>query len=167
MKEEPWYGLPMVMYGVQDFRRHHEPLGPKYGIGVVGVMPFEFIPMEGKGFQIIRNFLPEEDALAERFVYREEHVDWRWAQRNGDATVKIARGMMETPGLRWLFIRSWGLMAYGWPEMQEYFPGILDKMQTVLTEVCGDMAFVDERNISFPFGDKEKASSEFGILLPL
>lgn len=165
MKVDSWCGRPMVMCGVQDLRRHEEPHGPKYAIGVVGVMPFAFIPMSPDigGFEIIRNFLPGDDAAAERYMFRAHHVDWDRASRNGRTTVRIARGMVETPGLRWLVMRPWGLMAWGWPEMEEYFPGILERMQLVITETCGAMEFVQERNIEFPTRAQEDASNELGI----
>ncbi len=157
------------MYGVEDLRRHHEPLGPKYLVGVVGVMPFNFIPMNPEigGFDIIRNFQEGEDFTGDNYCFREAHVDWRRAARNGEYTVKIARGMLKTPGIRWLHFRPWGLMAYGWPEHIDYFPGVLERMRTVLTEVLGEMEFVDERNITFPNSEQKEASDKLGIFFPL
>ena len=167
MEKEVWPGQPMVMYGVEDLYRHEEPAGPKYLVGVVGVMPFEFIQLENGGMDIIRNFLPTEDPEKERYVYRREHVDWRWAKRGGHNLVQIAEGMLETPGLRWLMIRPYYLMGYAWPEMEEYFPDILSRMKTVLTAVCGDMEFVDERNIEFPSREQVKISNRMKLNCPI
>lgn len=172
MSSNDWWkehGGDMVMYGVQDLHRHHEPYGPKYFIGVVGVMPFNFIPMNAEigGFDIIRNFSENEDATGNNYCFREEHVAWKSAARNGEHTVKIARGMLETPGIRWLHFRPWGLMAYGWPDHVDYFPGVLERMRAVLTEVLGEMEFVEERNMTFPNRKQTKASDELGILCPL
>jgi len=171
MSDQWWkeHGGNMVMYGVQDLQRHHEPYGPKYLIGVVGVMLFNFIPMDSEigGFEIVRNFHEDEDATGDNYCFREEHVDWRRAARNGEETVKISRGMLDTPGIRWLHFRPWGLMAYAWPAHIDYFPGVLERMRTVLTEVLGEMEFVNERNITFPDREQQEASNKLGVLCPL
>ncbi|PCI90355.1 hypothetical protein COB18_01240 [Candidatus Kaiserbacteria bacterium] len=171
MSNEWWKnsGGPMVMYGVQDLQRNHEPLGPKYLIGVVGVLPFNFIPMNVKtgGFEIARNFKEDEDSTGDNYCFREEHVDWERASRNGTHTSKIARGMLETPGIRWLHFRPWGLMAYGWPDHVDYFPNVLSRMCTVLTEVLGKREFINEPNITFPNREKIEASNRLGVSYPL
>lgn len=169
MQDDWWkeHGGDMVMYGVEDLHRHHEPLGPKYLIGVVGVLPFNFIPMVVGGFEMGRTFHEGEDSTGDNYCIREEHVNWRRAARNGEHTVKIARGMLDMPGTRWIHFRPWGLMAYGWPDHVGYFPDVLKRMCTVLTEVFGEMEFVDERNMTFPDRKQTKASDNLGIFCPL
>lgn len=160
----------IAIYGVEDLGRWDKPTGPKFAVGVLGVMPPDFIPMgPAGGFEINRNFRENEDAAAEKYMFREQHVDWQRAARNGEATVAIARSLVETPGLRWLHMRPWCLMAWCWPEMKPYFDEMLERMKAAVIEVCGnDLQLIDEAHrIQFPTAEEVKSAREAGILLQL
>ena len=157
----------LMLYGVTRNNVLIEGVSPTNSVVFTCIQPGVVISMETDIFLVYTKFSSREEAEKRRHCFQLKERDYLAAGRAGEMVTKLMLRLADTEGLNYLHVLPTGFVSYLWPDTLKFAPAIIERMKTVLTEVCGEFHFIDEPNVRVPTKKQIEASRRMGILLPI
>lgn len=161
-------GKPIVTFGVKKNNTVLKGMAT-HSVIFTCIEPGVIILMETDIFLAYRKFSSHEEAKKQKHQFQITSVEQQHAERAGKTTVRLMHLLKKTDGLNWLYILPTGLVSLLWKDSLKYAPEIIERMKSALTEVCGELDFLEVpgRELWVPTTKQIEMSRQLGVLLPI